>query len=80
MEDSVVAVRLNGDHTHTPLGKKPYETPRALSVDELKGTVNDYLRLMASLMAVVGQESFLAEIMEAADAAGVIKVFEKYET
>ena len=36
------AIKLNGDNIHTPLGKKPYETPRALSVDEIKATVNDY--------------------------------------
>ena len=39
---SASAVKLNGDYIHTPLGKKPYETPRALSVDEIKETVNDY--------------------------------------
>ena len=39
---SASAVKLNGDLIHTPLGKKPYETPRALSVDEIKATVNDY--------------------------------------
>lgn len=39
---SASAVKLNGDYIQTPLGKKPYETPRALSVDEIKTTVNDY--------------------------------------
>ncbi|MGY8815539.1 MAG: alkene reductase, partial [Gammaproteobacteria bacterium] len=39
---SASAVKLNGDHIHTPLGSKPYETPRALTVDEIKATVNDY--------------------------------------
>jgi len=39
---SASAVKLNGDHVNTPLGKKPYETPRALTVDEIKATVNDY--------------------------------------
>ncbi len=39
---SASAVKLNGDYIHTPLGEKPYETPRALSVDEIKVTVNDY--------------------------------------
>ena len=39
---SASAIKLNGDNIHTPLGKKPYETPRALSVDEIKATVNDY--------------------------------------
>ena len=35
-------IRLNGDHIHTPLGKKPYETPRAMTVDEIRATVEDY--------------------------------------
>lgn len=39
---SASAVRLNGDTIHTPLGKKPYETPRPLSVDEIEATVDDY--------------------------------------
>ena len=39
---SASAIRLNGDHIRTPLGKKPYETPRPLSMDEIKTTVNDY--------------------------------------
>jgi N-ethylmaleimide reductase len=39
---SASAVKLNGDQIRTPFGKKDYETPRALSVDEIKATVNDY--------------------------------------
>ncbi|MDJ0805846.1 MAG: alkene reductase [Gammaproteobacteria bacterium] len=39
---SASEIKLNGDHIHTPLGSKAYETPRALSVDEIKLTVNDY--------------------------------------
>ncbi len=39
---SASAVKLNGDQIHTPLGKKDYETPQALTVDEIKTTVNDY--------------------------------------
>lgn len=39
---SASAVKLNGDHIHTPLGNKPYETPHSLSVDEIKAIVNDY--------------------------------------
>jgi N-ethylmaleimide reductase len=39
---SASAVKLNGDQIHTPLGKKDYETPRALTADEIKGTVDDY--------------------------------------
>ena len=39
---SASAVKLNGDQIHTPLGKKDYETPRALSIGEIEATVNDY--------------------------------------
>lgn len=39
---SASAVKLNGDSIRTPLGKRPYETPRALTTDEIKSTVNDY--------------------------------------
>lgn len=40
---SASAVKINNnDLIHTPLGKKPYETPRALTVDEIKTTINDY--------------------------------------
>ncbi len=39
---SASAVKMNGDEIHTPLGKKTYETPRALTIDEIKVTVNDY--------------------------------------
>ena len=39
---SASAIRLNGDSIHTPLGKKEYETPRALTLEEIESTVNDY--------------------------------------
>jgi hypothetical protein len=39
---SASAVKLNGDPIRTPFGKKDYETPRALTVDEIKATFNDY--------------------------------------
>lgn len=39
---SASAIKINGDSIHTPLGKKPYESPRALTKDEIKATVNDY--------------------------------------
>lgn len=35
-------VKLNGDQIHTPLGKKDYESPRPLTVDDIRVTVNDY--------------------------------------
>lgn len=38
------AIRLNGESIHTPAGKKPYETPRALESDEIAGIVEDYRR------------------------------------
>ncbi|PTL35002.1 alkene reductase [Candidatus Methylomirabilis limnetica] len=39
---SASAVKLNGDHIRTPLGNKPYETPRPLSLADIQTTVNDY--------------------------------------
>jgi N-ethylmaleimide reductase len=41
---SASAVKLNGDNIRTPHGIKPYETPRALSIDEINVTVNDYFK------------------------------------
>jgi N-ethylmaleimide reductase len=39
---SASAVKLHGDQIRTPFGKKDYEIPRALTVDEIKATVSDY--------------------------------------
>ncbi|MCX5877290.1 MAG: alkene reductase [Deltaproteobacteria bacterium] len=39
---SASAVQLGGDSIHTSLGKKQYEIPRALTVGEIKATVDDY--------------------------------------
>ena len=36
------AIAINGDGISTPQGKKPYETPRSLSTDEVKATIEDY--------------------------------------
>lgn len=36
------AIKLNGEGLHTPLGKQPYETPRALETDEIAIVVEDY--------------------------------------
>ncbi len=36
------AIKLNGDYVHTPEGKQPYETPRALTTEEVKATIVDY--------------------------------------
>ncbi len=41
---SASAIRLNGDEIHTPTGKKPYETPRALETEEIPAVVEDYRR------------------------------------
>lgn len=39
---SASAVKLNGDQIRTPLGKKDYEVPRPLTVEEIAATVKDY--------------------------------------
>lgn len=36
------ALRITNDETHTPQGKKPYETPRELRDDELPGIVTGF--------------------------------------
>ena len=36
---SASAIKLNGEYVHTPKGKKPYETPRALEIGEISATV-----------------------------------------
>ncbi len=36
------AIKLNGEYIHTPIGKQPYETPRALETDEVSSIVEDY--------------------------------------
>jgi N-ethylmaleimide reductase len=36
------AVRLEGDDIHTPAGKQPHETPRALETEEIPLIVEDY--------------------------------------
>jgi 2,4-dienoyl-CoA reductase-like NADH-dependent reductase (Old Yellow Enzyme family) len=46
-------VAINGDGIYTPQGKKPYETPRALSTDEVKATIEDY-RLAARRARAAG--------------------------
>jgi 2,4-dienoyl-CoA reductase-like NADH-dependent reductase (Old Yellow Enzyme family) len=45
---SASAVRLEGDHIHTPFGKKDHEVPRALEIDELPGIVADFKRAAAN--------------------------------
>ncbi len=41
---SASAVKIEGDHIHTPLGKKAYEVPRAMSHEDIERTVADYRR------------------------------------
>jgi N-ethylmaleimide reductase len=36
------AIKLSGDSIHTPVGKQPHETPRALETDEILAIVEDY--------------------------------------
>ena len=38
------AIAISGDSIHTPNGKQPYETPRALETAEIPGVVEDYRR------------------------------------
>ena len=38
------AIRLEGDHIHTPTGKQTYETPRALETAEVARVVDDFRR------------------------------------
>jgi len=38
------SIKLNGDTIHTPDGKLPYETPRALETAEIPGVIDDYRR------------------------------------
>lgn len=39
---SASAVKLNGDQIHTPYGKKDYETPRPMALEDIERTVGDY--------------------------------------
>ena len=48
---SASAVKIEGDGIYTPLGKKPYDTPRALETREIAGVVADYRRAAARARA-----------------------------
>ena len=41
---SASAIKINGDYIHTPIGKQPYEVPRALETEEVAAVVEDYRR------------------------------------
>lgn len=45
------AVKIEKDHIHTPEGKQPYETPRALEIEEIRLVVEDYRRAAAGARA-----------------------------
>lgn len=36
------AIKLEGDESHTPIGKQPYPVPRALETEEIPAIVEDY--------------------------------------
>ena len=41
---SASAIKIHGDTIHTPKGKEPYETPRALATAEVVAVAEDYRR------------------------------------
>ena len=45
------AIAITGDEIHTPEGKKPYETPRALGDDEIPGIVGGFRKAFANAKA-----------------------------
>ncbi len=48
---SASAIKINGESIHTPIGKQPYEVPRALETAEIAGVVEDYRRAAARAKA-----------------------------
>ncbi len=46
------AIKLNGDSIHTPKGKEPYETPRALETSEIPSLIQDYVKAAERAKAV----------------------------
>jgi len=38
------SIKINEDHISTPIGKQPYEIPRALETEEVQAVVEDYRR------------------------------------
>jgi len=50
---SASAIKINGDYIHTPVGKQPYEVPRALETAEVAAVVEDY-RLAAERAKAAG--------------------------
>lgn len=50
---SASAIKINGAYVHTPQGKRPYETPRALETGEIPAVIEDY-RLAAERAKAAG--------------------------
>ena len=42
------AIKLEGSESHTPDGKQPYETPRALTIEEIPQVIEDYRQAAAN--------------------------------
>ncbi|NMH59134.1 alkene reductase [Alteromonas ponticola] len=47
---SASEVKLEGDQIHTPEGKKDYEVPRAMQIEDIKRTVQDFKRAAANAL------------------------------
>jgi N-ethylmaleimide reductase len=47
------AIKINGDHIHTPNGKEPYETPRVIETSEIPIIIEEY-RLAAERAKAAG--------------------------
>ena len=45
---SASTIKINGDYIHTPTGKQPYETPRALETPEVIAVVEDTVWLRSA--------------------------------
>jgi N-ethylmaleimide reductase len=48
---SASAIKINGEYIHTPIGRQPYEVPRALETAEIAGVVEDYRQAAARAKA-----------------------------
>ncbi|PSF30499.1 alkene reductase [Aphanothece hegewaldii CCALA 016] len=46
------AIKINGESIHTPIGKQPYEIPRALETEEVPSVVSDYRQAARRAMDV----------------------------
>ena len=68
---SASAVQLHGEYIHTPEGKLPYETPRALEIPEVRAVVEDY-RQAAARAKAAGFDGTGAFSPESYDAAALI--------